>query len=181
MNTHGNRDGKSARRMSLPRWMVIIAALAVGPVLLPLVLGVLPWAVSLLTPRYGWTDNNSGVWNILGLLPVIAGCVVILWCWGLHLASYPVRVELALASNYLLTRGPYKFSRNPMYVATFALWLGWTLFYGSIAVLLLSVLGAAVYSLVFVPREEGALEARFGDSYLQYKNKVPRWLGKIRL
>jgi protein-S-isoprenylcysteine O-methyltransferase Ste14 len=161
--------------------MAIIAAWAVGPVLLPLVVGVLPWAVSLLAPHDGWTDNNPGVWNIFGLLPVLAGCAVILWCWRLHLASYPARVELALASNYLLTRGPYQFSRNPMYVATFALWLGWTLFYGSIPVLLFSVLWAVVYSLVVVPREERALEARFGDVYLQYKGEVPRWIWKIRL
>jgi len=33
---------------------------------------------------------------------------------------------------------------------------------------------------VNAPLEERALEARFGEAYLEYKNKVPRWLGKTR-
>jgi hypothetical protein len=58
------------------------------------------------------------------------------------------------------------------------LWLGWALFFGSPGVLvgcLVFWLGA---NLIILPREERGLEAAFGQAYLQYKNSVPRWLGK---
>src|SRR6266404_9462235 len=69
--------------------------------------------------------------------------------------------------KYLLRRGPYAFTRNPMYVGALTLWLGWTLFYGSIAV----AIGCLVLWLVMatlVRSEERRLEARFGDAYREY-------------
>jgi protein-S-isoprenylcysteine O-methyltransferase Ste14 len=171
-------QGERHRTVSLPHWEVITGAVAVALVVLPVILVLLPWAVSSLTPRIGWTGQHPSSLNLFGLLPIIVGYSVILWCYVLHLASQPKRVELALAPSYLVTRGPYRFSRNPMYVATMAIWLGWTFFYGSLAVLILSVVWAVVYAFVFVPREESALQARLGDEYLHYKAKVPRWFGK---
>lgn len=52
------------------------------------------------------------------------------------LALVPERVTLGLTPSYLLMRGPYRFTRNPMYVAELGLWLGWTIFFGSPAVLI---------------------------------------------
>jgi protein-S-isoprenylcysteine O-methyltransferase Ste14 len=66
-----------------------------------------------------------------------------------------------------------------MYAGEVALWLGWAIVYGSIPALIgLAVLGAVVALLA--PREERALEAKFGDVYRQYKARVPRWLGVAR-
>jgi protein-S-isoprenylcysteine O-methyltransferase Ste14 len=171
-------QGEPHRTVSLPRWAVITGAVAVAVGLLPVILVLLPWAVSSLTPRIGWTGQHPSSLNLLGLLPIIVGYSVILWCYVLHLASQTQRVELVLAPSYLVTRGPYGFSRNPEYLATTAIWLGWIFFYGSLAVLILSAVWVVVYAFVFVPREESALQARLGDEYLQYKAKVPRWLGK---
>ena len=91
-------------------------------------------------------------------------------------AASPQRIELRSAA-FLITRGPYAFSRNPMYVSELTLWLGWAVFYGSVAVLvgfaiLLTVLTASV------PHEERVLDARLGDAYRAYKRAVPRWLGR---
>jgi len=88
----------------------------------------------------------------------------------LHLGRTPERVELEWTPKYLLMRGPYVFTRNPMYVAELALWLGWALFYGSVPVFVGFVVLGVVMNFVAVPREERALEARFGEAYLQYKN-----------
>ena len=94
----------------------------------------------------------------------------------LHFARAPETVELEWTPKYLLTRGPYRFTRNPMYVAEVLLWLGWALFFGSVAVLAGAVVLAALVHWIAVPREERALEARFGASYLEYEKAVPRWL-----
>ena len=77
-------------------------------------------------------------------------------------------------------RGPYQFTRNPMYLSGMAIWLGWVIFYGSVAVFVGFVVGWVSVIFLVVPWEERKLEARFGDAYLQYKNTVPRWLGRGR-
>jgi protein-S-isoprenylcysteine O-methyltransferase Ste14 len=68
-----------------------------------------------------------------------------------------------------------------MYLAELALWLGWAVFYGSLTVFLGFWVGGLVFHFLVVPWEERALEARFGEAYIQYRNTVPRWLGLRRL
>jgi protein-S-isoprenylcysteine O-methyltransferase Ste14 len=98
----------------------------------------------------------------------------------LHFAQAPERVQLEPTPSYLLRRGPYAFSRHPMYLSELVLLFGWTLFYGSIAVLIAFVVGCVFFNLVKIPQEERALKARFGEAYREYKNRVPRWFGKIQ-
>jgi protein-S-isoprenylcysteine O-methyltransferase Ste14 len=64
-----------------------------------------------------------------------------------------------------------------MYLAELALWLGWALYYGSTVILTGFLLLLALFEFLVVPREERGLEARFGEAYRQYREKVPRWLG----
>jgi protein-S-isoprenylcysteine O-methyltransferase Ste14 len=78
--------------------------------------------------------------------------------------------------NYLLRNGLYAYSRNPMYVAELILMLGWVIFYGSVAVLIALVAWAMIFALYQIPTEERTMEAHFGDTYREYKRKVPRWL-----
>jgi protein-S-isoprenylcysteine O-methyltransferase Ste14 len=91
----------------------------------------------------------------------------------------PQRVPVDWSPAILMTGGPYAISRHPMYTGELALWIGWAILYGSIPVLIgLAALGAVVALLA--PREERALEAKFGDAYRRYKARVPRWPGVAR-
>ncbi len=137
--------------------------------------GVVPWAISLLTRRHGWTESGPGIWNFLGLIPVVAGATGLTWIAVVGFAETPERVELTLFPKHLLMRGPYRFTRNPMYGAELGLWLGWALWYGSVGVFSGFVVSWAVVNFVVVPREERSLEARFGETYREYKAKKPRW------
>jgi protein-S-isoprenylcysteine O-methyltransferase Ste14 len=139
-----------------------------------LVFTVGPWALSLLSRRHGWSAGRPGVWNLLGLIPVVAGTLCVLWCMNMHFASRP---RWALAQNYLLRQGPYAFTRQPMYLSELTLLLGWAIVYGSLAVLAGFLVAAVGFHFFAVPLEERALESRFGEAYRQYKSKVPRWLG----
>ncbi len=167
---------KQSTKVSLPRWTVPI----VWVVGISLAHGVIPWAVSLVTCRYGWAEGRPGTWNLLGMIPVVAGIGCLTWIMVLHLVSTAEKVELELTPKYLLARGPYSFTRNPMYLAELALWLGWAVFFGSIAVLIGFLILWAMMNFVVVPREEHTLEAQFGESYLRYKDSVARWLGTPR-
>ena len=117
-------------------------------------------------------------WNLLGLIPVGVATVLLIWTLITGIAHAPNTVRLGLVPSVLLTDGPYRFTRNPMYVAELALWLGWALLFGSPNVFLGCIALLLVVNLVIVPWEERTLEAAFGQAYLMYKKRVPRWLGQ---
>ncbi len=85
---------------------------------------------------------------------------------------------MEMAKTYLLSEGAYRFSRNPMYLSELTLLFGWVIFYGSVALLIGFVVGWAFFNFYQIPREEGVLEASFGESYRAYKTRVARWFGK---
>ena len=76
-----------------------------------------------------------------------------------------------------MTTGPYACTRNPGYVAELALWLGWAILFGSLAILL-GLVVLTVVIILLVPWEEHGLETQFGETYRHYQARVPRWLGR---
>ncbi|MDV3244583.1 MAG: isoprenylcysteine carboxylmethyltransferase family protein [Nitrososphaerales archaeon] len=111
---------------------------------------------------------------------VVAGFALVVWCFSLHSVQAPRGWQLGeMVPTYLLTSGPYRFTRNPMYLGYGAIWLGWTLFYGSITVLIGLVVFSMLFALFLVPWEEHRLEAQFGDTYTRYRNRVPRWIPRL--
>jgi protein-S-isoprenylcysteine O-methyltransferase Ste14 len=164
-------------KIRFPRWSALAYLLVAGP----LVHIVIPWAISLLASRRGWVAQHPSKWNLLGLIPVVVGLSCIVWCASLHVREMPHGFVLETTPQYLLVRGPYKYSCNPIYLAALPIWLGWAIFYGSASVgaVLLGLLVAWLpLGTLIVRREEGSLEARFGESYVAYKKSVPRWLGR---
>jgi protein-S-isoprenylcysteine O-methyltransferase Ste14 len=76
----------------------------------------------------------------------------------------------------IVQSGPYRFSRNPIYLAFSLFQLGLCLWVNSIALLITLIPALALMSLLVIPREERYLEARFPSEYLAYKASVRRWL-----
>jgi protein-S-isoprenylcysteine O-methyltransferase Ste14 len=72
--------------------------------------------------------------------------------------------------------GPYRFSRNPIYLSFTLLQLGISLWVNSLCLLLALLVAVALMSFVVIPREERYLESRFPAKYLPYKASVRRWL-----
>jgi protein-S-isoprenylcysteine O-methyltransferase Ste14 len=176
MSTPNAPDRGQPTPARYPRWMAPIL-LALAFVLAHI---VAPWALSLLTTRYGWVDGRPGPWNLLALVVVIPGLAFTAWMVTVHFRASPDTFLDFRQGRTLLTPGPYAVSRNPMYVVELAFWLGWALFYGSLAVLVGFLLWFALFNFVLVPYEERELEARFGSAYRDYKRQVPRWLGRRR-
>jgi protein-S-isoprenylcysteine O-methyltransferase Ste14 len=137
-----------------------------------------PWALSWLSTRHGWVDKRPGKWNLLASIPVGAGIACTIWLITLHFRASPDTFLEWKPGEKLLMRSPYGFSRNPMYLCELIFWFSWALFYGSIPVMIGFLLWLVAFNFVIVPWEERDLEARFGAGYVQYKNTVPRWLGR---
>ncbi len=102
---------------------------------------------------------------------------MITWVFSLHFVAAPGGWEMKTVPDYMLVKGPYRFSRNPMYLLELGMWSGWAVFYGSIPVLIMFVLFWLMMAFRAIPREERQLEERFGEEYLHYKKTVPRWFG----
>lgn len=76
----------------------------------------------------------------------------------------------------IVRTGPYRFSRNPIYLAFSLLQLGIALWVNSVWLVLTLLAAVAVIALVVIPREERYLEVRFPSEYSAYKASVRRWL-----
>ncbi len=76
----------------------------------------------------------------------------------------------------LVTGGPYRWTRNPMYMSLVLFYLGITALAGSGWALVLLPLPVLAINAVVIPMEERQLEAVFGPMYAQYKARVRRWL-----
>jgi protein-S-isoprenylcysteine O-methyltransferase Ste14 len=72
--------------------------------------------------------------------------------------------------------GPYRFSRNPIYLAFTVLQLGLAFWVNSLGLLLTLIPAVALMSAVVIPREERYLTALFPSEYVRYKASVRRWL-----
>ena len=79
-------------------------------------------------------------------------------------------------TTIIVRTGPYRFSRNPIYLAFTLFQLGLAAWLNSLGVLLAVLPALALMALVVVPREERYLEARFPSEYPPYKREVRRWL-----
>ena len=159
--------------LDFPRWIAVVTT----PPGFLIVHVAVPFGISRLSVHHGWVDGLPGVWNHVALIVVVAGATAIVWGAGLHVANTPARFGIEATPSYLLKGGPYRYSRNPIYVGVLTLWFGWALFYGSLSMLLAFAVATLIVTFIVVPWEERSLEARFGEIYLAYKNSVPRWLG----
>lgn len=82
----------------------------------------------------------------------------------------------ATPATALVTTGPYRYTRNPMYVGFAVLYAGIALASGLLWALVALPVVLLIVDRVVIPPEERHLEARFGDEYRAYKTRVRRWI-----
>lgn len=111
---------------------------------------------------------------IAGALVVIAIAVFAASIRTFSRAGTPVQGTRPVRA--LVTRGIYRWSRNPIYVAMLCFLIGIGLAVRSPWILLFVVPLAITFRYGVIGREEVYLERRFGDAYLRYKSRVRRWL-----
>lgn len=92
------------------------------------------------------------------------------------LSQHGTSVEPFKRPTALVTVGPFRFSRNPVYLSAVLQLLGVALFLGSLSPLLVPLLWLLVLDRIYVPQEEAVLQETFGDAYRTYRQRVRRWL-----
>lgn len=123
-----------------------------------------------------WPVWRTGPTEALGIVMIVGGVGVMLYCTGLFARVGRGTPVPAAPPENLVIRGPYRYSRNPIYVADVAVWFGIFLFKGHAALLLYAVIATILVELVILLWEEPVLKRRFGSQYDAYREKVPRWL-----
>jgi protein-S-isoprenylcysteine O-methyltransferase Ste14 len=111
----------------------------------------------------------------LGILLTLAAVVLFFSSVGkFRAAGTPVPGNKLTTA--IVRSGPYRFSRNPIYLAFSLLHLGIAIWVNSLWLVATLIASVAVMARVVIPREEQYLERRFGTEYLDYKKSVRRWL-----
>jgi protein-S-isoprenylcysteine O-methyltransferase Ste14 len=103
---------------------------------------------------------------------------------GLALATWAIvtmrragtQVPTNRPTTAIVAQGPYRFTRNPIYVGMFLGQTGFAIGFDSLWLLGMLVAFYLVIRYGVVAREEAYLERKFGAIYLEYKSRVRRWL-----
>lgn len=114
---------------------------------------------------------NSQKWTAIVLLFVGAIFTIV----SLTNLGKSTSLGIPNENTELKTRGVYKISRNPMYMGFNLFSLSAILFTGNIIVVIFGIYSILVYHLIILGEEE-FLEERFTKKYLEYKNKVRRYV-----
>jgi len=110
-----------------------------------------------------------------GIVLMALALGLILWA-ALLFRRAGTNIRPYLPSTALVLDGPYRFTRNPMYLGMAGTLLGAAVFLGSLTPLIVIPAFMALIAERFIVPEEAKLEAAFGRDYVDYKARVRRWL-----
>ena len=110
-----------------------------------------------------------------GGLLILAGVTVVVWAARLFQRA-GTAIKPFEKSSALVTDGPYKCSRNPMYLGMVVALVGVGLLLGTISPFLVVPVFAWLIQRRFIQPEEAVLGRTFGSAYAEYKRQVRRWL-----
>ena len=113
--------------------------------------------------------------RVLGL-PLIFGGLAIGLLGFREMRRAETNVDPYKPATAIVTEGPYRFTRNPLYVGMTLVYTGMTALSNALLAAMLLPLVLAVMRRGVIEREERYLERKFGDEYLAYKARVRRWL-----
>ncbi|HET6176082.1 MAG TPA: isoprenylcysteine carboxylmethyltransferase family protein [Candidatus Sulfotelmatobacter sp.] len=108
--------------------------------------------------------------------PLVTACTVVLFLLSYReFRGAGTSVRGSTRSTTIVRTGPYRFSRNPIYLAFILFVLGLSVCLNNAWLLVTLVPAVGIIAMVVIPREERFLESNFGDAYVNYKAAVRRW------
>jgi protein-S-isoprenylcysteine O-methyltransferase Ste14 len=116
----------------------------------------------------------SSPWRYLGLLPVLMGAALNLLA-DQAFKQHKTTVKPFEESTFMVTSGVFRISRNPMYLGFVLLLTGIVILLGSATPWLVVAGFPVLMESLFIRIEEVMLEAQFGSTWLEYKQRVRRW------
>lgn len=137
---------------------------------------VVPRWILVATGRLAMTD---GALRVVAFAILAAGGAVGLWCVGSFSAYGKGTPAPFDPPRRLVIRGPYRYVRNPMYIAGILILLGEVVLFASVPLLQYTAGFWLAVHLLVIGYEEHALARTFGEDYTAYRASVRRWLPRI--
>jgi|SRR5579871_1606454 len=144
-------------RIPPPIWMFLLLAIA----------GTVSWA---------YPQMQIVQWVAPGIVLVVAGLGLSLWAFGLFRSEGTEVNPTSQTNKKLVTRGPYRFTRNPMYLSLVIFSLGVALIVGTLAMFAVPPIVFAIANWVHIPFEEAKMRRQFGTAFDDYTKVIPRWV-----
>ena len=116
-----------------------------------------------------------GPLRLLGAFCLVAGLALVLWARATFRRA-GTTTHPAGPTTTLAVAGPYRFTRNPMYLGLVFVLAGLALLANALWPLILLPVVIVIVRRAVIDREERYLTAKFGAEYLLYKARVRRWL-----
>ncbi|HLG56341.1 MAG TPA: alpha/beta fold hydrolase [Vicinamibacterales bacterium] len=136
----------------------------------------LPGIVAFVVPvLVAWPRVRAGSFNAIALVLLIPGITLLIWCVRDFLVTGKGTLAPWDPPRRLVSAGPYRWSRNPMYVGVALILLGWSIAFGSWSLLLYALIVAIAFHLRVVLGEEPWLARTHGRAWTEYVARVPRW------
>ena len=137
---------------------------------------LLPGLVAFVVPAWIAWPLAGRVPHLVGVPLFVAGAAFLLWC----VREFYVAGKGTLAPwdppKHLVTSGPYRISRNPMYVAVTLILIGWAAAFQTRALWYYALVVVAAFHVRVVLAEEPWAARTFSDEWQRYRERVPRWL-----
>lgn len=112
---------------------------------------------------------------VLGASMIGMGLGVILYCARLFKKT-ETAIEPWKKTSHIIASGPYKWSRNPIYLSFVVIGLGFAFALDNLWIAVMQVPLVAIITVVVIRKEERYLQQKFGISYQAYKSEVRRWV-----
>jgi protein-S-isoprenylcysteine O-methyltransferase Ste14 len=113
--------------------------------------------------------------NLIGSLLIIVGVFLNLYADKIF-KNLKTTVKPDQKPTALIDYGPFRISRNPMYLGMALILIGAGIILGSITSFVGSAFFVFAMEVYFIPDEEKSLKDAFGENFEKYKNKVRRWI-----
>ena len=128
-------------------------------------------------PNNRWPLPFASFTNHESVGVVIILLAVFLYGWAaVTFGRAGTTVDLTRPTTAIATGGPYRFSRNPIYISLTLFSVGLAIGKNNLWTLAFTVPALIIVHYAVVLKEEDHLTEIFGDTYVQYKNSVRRWL-----
>lgn len=116
----------------------------------------------------------------VGMFLIFVGGLLAIWSYNLFVKIGKGTPAFYNPPKKFVITGPYKYVRNPMYIAGLSIILGLSFILQNSNLLVATFGFWLILHLFVLVFEEPQLERRFGKDYIEYKKRVPRWMPKIR-
>ena len=157
----------------MKQFLIILRSIIYVPLFI-LLFGWIALNVRMFDTEFGislpqWTRN-------VGIVFMIAGGILVMICVMVFIFRGKGTPAVFDPPSEFVAAGPYAYVRNPMYIGGFILLIGFGLYHFSLSILILSFLLFGLFHLFVVFVEEPTLEKLFGNSYIEYRKTITRWI-----